>query len=214
MLERRIAAVASSHRGLESMLDGLAAAGELDVAAPSQLPGWTVGHVLAHVARNADSIVRVLDASERGEVVERYLGGSAGRAAGIDAGAGRPVGEQVADVHASDARLEAAFAGHANWDGQSQESSGQLIPVRDLVFQRWREVEVHRADLGLGYGSADWPPEYVRTDLVMMEMRWNARCPMGLTGLPAAARAVPEHVRLAWLLGRTEIPCLPPAAVF
>ena len=27
---------------------------------------------------------------------------------------------------------------------------------------RWREVEVHRADLGLGYDRSDWPAEYVR----------------------------------------------------
>ncbi len=28
-----------------------------DLRAPSLLPGWTRGHVLAHVARNADSYV-------------------------------------------------------------------------------------------------------------------------------------------------------------
>ena len=70
---------------------------------------------------------------------------------------------------------------------------------------RWREVEVHRADLGLGFEPADWPAEYVREDLVRMEMRWNARRPMGLTGLPDEALQAPPHVRLAWLLGRTTI---------
>ena len=37
-----------------------------------------------------------------------------------------------------------------------------------------------------------------------MEMRWNARRPMGLTGLPDEALPAPPHVRLAWLLGRTD----------
>ena len=81
------------------------------------------------------------------------------------------------------------------------------------VFLRWREVEVHRADLGLGYGPDDWPAEYVRTELVGLEMRWNARRPMGLTGLPPAALAAPEPHRLAWLLGRAEIDGLDPAGV-
>ena len=38
-----------------------------------------------------------------------------------------------------------------------------------------------------------------------MEMRWNARRPMGMTGLPQAALDAPPHERLAWLLGRTSI---------
>ena len=92
--------------------------------------------------------------------------------------------------------------------------SGQVIPVRDLVFLRWREVEVHRVDLGLGYGPADWPAEYVRTELVAMQMRWGARRPMGLAALPPHALAAPDHVRLAWLLGRAEIPGLAPAGIF
>ena len=45
-----------------------------------------------------------------------------------------------------------------------------------------------------------------------MEMRWNARRPMGLTGLPDAALRAPPHVRLAWLLGRTTIDGLSPPA--
>ena len=61
-------------------------------------PGWTVGHVLTHLARNADSIVAGAAAAERGEVVDRYEGGGAGRDAEIEAGCGRPAAEQVADV--------------------------------------------------------------------------------------------------------------------
>ena len=43
---------------------------------------------------------------------------------------------------------------------------------------------MHRVDLGLGYEPADWPSTYVREELVLQEMRWNARRPMGMTGLP------------------------------
>jgi maleylpyruvate isomerase len=195
------------------MLDGLAARGELDPAAPSRLPGWTVGHVLTHLARNGDSVTRVLEASERGEVVERYPGGGATRDAEIESGHARGAAEQVADVRGSIDRLEAAITVHTRWDGRSIEANGHTMTMADLVLARWREVEVHRMDLGLGYGPDEWPAAYVRTDLVQMEMRWNARRPMGMTGLPPEALAVPDHVRLAWLLGRTDIDALGPANV-
>lgn len=210
-LGRHVEGVTASHRGLEAMLGDLRDG--LDAAAPSRLPDWTIGHVLAHLARNADSISRVLEATERGETVERYAGGPAGRNAEITAGAPRPAGDLIADVHDSNARLEAVLAVHTRWDGISIETSGRRIGVGDLVFLRWREVEVHRADLGLGYGPDDWPAEYVRTELVALEMQWRARRPMGLTALPPEALATPDRVRLAWLLGRAEIAGLAPANV-
>ena len=113
---------------------------------------------------------------------------------------------------ATDARLDAALAAHTRWDG-SAGSDGPGDPVDQLVFLRWREVEVHRHDLGLGYEPEDWPAEYARVELNELTMRWNARRPMGLTGLPAAALAAPEPQRLAWLLGRAEIAGLDPAGV-
>jgi hypothetical protein len=73
---------------------------------------------------------------------------------------------------------------------------------------------VHRADLGLGYEPEDWPAEFVRQDLRRMEMRWNSRRPMGMTGLPQAALDASPHERLAWLLGRTSIGELPPADIY
>jgi maleylpyruvate isomerase len=210
-LDRWRAGVNASHRGLEGMLG--AEGDGLDAAAPSLLPGWTIGHVLTHLARNADSMTWVLDSSERGELVERYPGGVERRNGDIDAGAGRPAAEQVADVRATNARLDAALAAHTRWDGKSDELGGRVIPVSDLVFLRWREVEVHRYDLGLGYRPEDWPAEYARAELNELTMRWNARRPMGLTGLPKEALALPEPQRLAWLLGRVEVPGLAPAGV-
>ena len=37
-------------------------------------------------------------------------------------------------------------------------NSGRRI---DLPRRRWREVELHHVDLGLGYEPADWPPAFV-----------------------------------------------------
>jgi len=211
-LDRDVAGVASSHQALLAMLDAGAESGTLDGSAPSRLPGWTVGHVLTHLARNADSIVRVLSAADRGETVARYAPGQ--RDADIEAGAGRPADELVADVRTTIWALEQAWSMHTRWDGHGREGPDREIPVTELPFLRWREVEVHRTDLGLGYEPADWPAEYVRRDLRLMEMRWNARRPMGMTGLPPEALAAPPHERLAWLLGRASLGDLAPAAVF
>jgi maleylpyruvate isomerase len=211
-LDRDVAGAAAAHQGLLAMLDAIATAGALDGSAPSRLPGWSVGHVLTHLARNADSIGRVLAAAERGETVFRYAPGQ--RDTEIESGATRPADELVADVRATIWRLEQAWSTHTRWDGRSREGPDRELEVSQLVFARWREVEVHRVDLGLGYEPADWPAEYVRKDLRLMEMRWNARRPMGMTGLPPEALAAPPHERLAWLLGRTAIADLEPAGVF
>ena len=211
-LQRHLAGATAAHRGLVAMLDALD--DRLDVSAPSRLPDWTIGHVLTHLARNADSNTRVLRAAERGEVVDRYDGGGPGRDAEIEAGFRRPPADQVADIRSSIERLEQQWSVQSHWDGRSRETSGREIPVSDLPFMRWREVEVHRADLGLGYEAEDWPSAYVREELVGLEMRWNARRPMGLTGLPEPARQQPPHIRLAWLLGRTTIEGLDPAGIF
>ena len=193
-LDRDVAGAAAAHQGLLSMLDDCLDAGTLDGAAPSRLPEWTVGHVLTHLARNADSMVRVLAAAERGATIDRYEGGVERRNAEIEEGAGRPAAELVADVRAT-IWAAGAGVGDAVRAGTAAAARRRVAryPVTDLPFMRWREVEVHRADLGLGYEPADWPAEYVRQDLRWMEMRWNARRPMGMTGLPQEALDAPPH---------------------
>jgi maleylpyruvate isomerase len=198
--------VRSSHIRLSSTLDVL---DDDTVRGPSLLPGWTVGHVLTHLARNAEGLERALLGALRGEVVARYPGGSAQRDADIEQGSGRPVDVLVADVRVTSARLETTWDDMTDeaWDGQCTSDGPERVD--SLPFARWREVEVHHADLGLGYTSDDWPAGYVRRDLAAKTMAWRARMPMGLTELPAAAQALSPASRLAWLLGRREVDGLP-----
>ena len=49
----------------ERFLDAIEGLTDDQVLRPSLLPGWTVGHVLTHVARNADSHVRRAEAASR-----------------------------------------------------------------------------------------------------------------------------------------------------
>ena len=209
--DRDMRGAIAAHRLLESCLAGLI---DDDARRSSLLPGWTLGHVLTHIARNAESHLGMLEAADRGEVAAQYPGGRAQREGDIESGAGRSAEALVADVAAANAELEACWAAMTaeGWMGQGETASG-LVAVADLPFRRWRETTVHHADLGLCHGWGDWPPDYVRLDLQRSTMLWDSRQPMGLTGLPAASLAVPENHRLAWLMGRADIDGLAPAGL-
>jgi maleylpyruvate isomerase len=196
-------------------LQAMAAQGDDDPTVPSLLPGWTRGHVLTHIARNAEAFAHVLAGFDVGESRAAYPDGLDARNAAIEAGAGRPWPELVADVDATAARYEEQLARQQRWEGHAVASSGALTAAIDVPHHRWRETLVHHADLGdAGFTAEDWPPEYVREELRRMAMTWQARRPMGATDLPAEALAAPPHLRLAWLLGRAEIPGLPAAGIF
>jgi maleylpyruvate isomerase len=210
-LGRDLAGCAAAHQRLLARVAQLT---DEHARQPSLLPDWSVGHVIAHLARNADSHVRMFDAAARGEVAWQYP--SAGfRADEIEAGAVLPAGELVADLRTSIERLEHvwATASPATWAGEGLNAQGP-VPIDDLPFRRWREAEVHHADLGLGYTPADWPADYVKLELARLTMTWASRRSMGLTELPASATALPPTTRLAWLLGRVEVDGLAPAGVF
>lgn len=84
----------------------LIAVGKLDnasVTESSRLPGWTRGHVLAHLARNADALVNVFEGRPM------YASAEA-RDADIERDAPRPLDVQLADVRESGARFQAAGA--------------------------------------------------------------------------------------------------------
>ena len=85
-----------------------------------------MGHVLTHIARNADSVVWRLEGAARGELRDQYPGGLEQRAGDIEAGAGRPAAELVDDVRLSADAVERAMADLplAAWDAPSRTSQG------------------------------------------------------------------------------------------
>ena len=215
-LDTVLAGCRAAHRRLCDALERVDA--DVVLGAPTALPGWTVGHLLTHLARNADSFTGLFAAATRGEVGVQYPGGLAQRNGDIEAGSARPAAVVVADVGRSIAELEQA------WDDATPQvwaATGETVlgatPLDETPARRWREVVVHLHDLALGLGLASdpagWPDDFVRIDLRRMTMMWASRRPMGLTELPPAALAAPPSLRLAWLLGRAEIDGLGPAGV-
>lgn len=219
-IERDIRGATTAHANLRAALETLT---DDKARAASMLPGWTVGHVLTHIARNADGFLSMVDAANRGEVGFQYPGGLEQRNGDIERGSSRSAIELVADVTAACARLEAAWASTtpSAWEGTGQSPSG-VMQISALPFRRWRETVVHHADCGLSrssddptpYGWRDWPSDYVRLELEQMTMLWASRKPMGLTTLPSEALAVDDRHRLAWLMGRATIEGLAPAGIY
>jgi maleylpyruvate isomerase len=158
--EDDMARVAEAHERLLRTIETLT---DEDVGRPSLLPRWSVGHVLTHVARNADSHVRRVMAAARGEVVDQYPGGSATREAEIEAGAGRPAGQIIEDVGRTARAVEVAWkeAPETAWLGRTRDANGRERPLFELPPRRWQEIEVHLVDIDAGVTHRDWSDEFV-----------------------------------------------------
>ena len=207
-LNIHVAGCAESHQRLLQSLDSLT---DDQCREPSALPGWTRGHVLSHLARNAESHVHVLQCAARGEVGEQYVGGAKARKEGIESHANDSAESLVNAVRRSIYALEGQWAAtnSEGWQGHGVNSAGASIAMSDIVFLRWREVEVHHADLSLAFTFADWNSTYVRYELDRQVMMWRASKPMGLTPVPKIVLQLSPNERLAWFLGRTEVEGLP-----
>jgi maleylpyruvate isomerase len=167
-----------------SLLDGLGRLGDEDVRAPSLLPGWTRAHVITHISRNADALSNVLHGAQAGELRAMYESQEQ-RDADIAAGADRTLHELLADATASAGRwIQAANELHAaNLDNpMTRVPGGPTQPVRRVGMMRRTEVEVHHADLGIGYTAADWPADFVSA-LMKRRHRELESAGVGLTWL-------------------------------
>jgi maleylpyruvate isomerase len=178
----------------------LVTAGGVDDATarrPSRLPGWTIGHVLTHLARNADGHARRLEGALQGKDLPRYPGGTEQRNREIEEGATRTARDLVRDVEESSQRLEAVWerSVQAGWPN-AEMLGGDHFQTTGSPLRRLREVEMHHVDLGLGYEVTDWPDVYVEWELPSTLVR----VPDRLVGEKDA------HRLLGWLTGRTSTP--------
>jgi maleylpyruvate isomerase len=233
-LEQRLTQVRASTDRLTAALAALAPP-DAALRQPSLLPGWSRGHVLSHLARNADAIRRAAEGAGRGEPTEMYPGGEEERAAEIDTGAARGAAAILADVTVAAERLDAAWSTlpAAAWDSETLTRTGPRATWR-LVAARWREVEIHWVDLAIGYGPADWPAAFVAPLLLSLadSDRLAPRLPAGVAvqveatdsgqqwsagaGEPLRVRG-PSWALTSWLVGRPMavadvLPDLPPLA--
>ncbi len=148
-------------RASTAFLATVATLDDAAVAAPSRLPGWTRGHVLTHVARNADGAVNLLTWARTGVETPQYASWEQ-RVQDIEAGSARPLAEQLADLRSAVDRFAAAIdeMPPAAWSVTVRWTTGATAPAARVPWSRLREVELHHVDLDAGYTPQDWPEPF------------------------------------------------------
>jgi maleylpyruvate isomerase len=160
-------ALAEIETASERVVAAVAKLSEADLHAPSRLPGWSRGHVVAHIARNADSCWNLLEWARTGAEVPQYVSDRM-RDAGIEANSGRPATELRAELRIAIDRLalQARTLPEAAWPALLKTRAGLAIPAWYVNHRRLRELEAHHIDLAVGYAYTDWPMWYVRQELI------------------------------------------------
>ena len=224
--------------GTRRLLETAARITDQQAREPSLLPGWSRGHVLTHIARNADGLRNLLIWARTGVVTPQYAD-IGERERGIAAGAGRSAADLLVDL----AESATAFAAETDrlrpgdWTAEVRGVRGAAHPAWFTLSRRLTEVEIHHLDLDAGYGPDDWPLQFAVASIQRIATGFAddeappARLVSPDAGLalqigPAAASPGVEVIgsarsMLAWLTGRSSgsglattpagpLPALPP----
>ncbi|MFD4373137.1 maleylpyruvate isomerase family mycothiol-dependent enzyme [Streptomyces sp. NPDC058486] len=170
--------LASLHEATERLLTDAASWDNASVAEPSRLPGWTRGHVLAHLARNAEALVNVFEGRPM------YASAEA-RDADIERDASRPLDVQLADVRETAERFRALTAAPGDWSRTVELRNGVTDSASRVPFRRWVEVDLHHVDLGCGYELEDLPEEFVEREIDFLAERFAGHPDVPSTALRA-----------------------------
>ncbi|MET7983354.1 MULTISPECIES: maleylpyruvate isomerase family mycothiol-dependent enzyme [unclassified Streptomyces] len=205
--------LASVRDATERLLTAAAGLDNAAVTEPSRLPGWSRGHVLAHLSRNADALVNVLEGRPM------YASAST-RDSDIERDAPRALEAQLADLRESAARFADTGAAPADWSRTVALRNGVTDSAARVPFRRWVEVDLHHVDLGIGYELEDVPEEFVAREIDFLAERFAGHKDVPSTTLDAGDGRVrttgggagggPVEVQgppadlLGWLCGRRD----------
>ena len=200
----------------QRLLDAVDGLTDALVAEPSRLPGWTRGHVLAHLVGLGQAAARQLENAVAGaERVDFYDGGRTARDLAIESGAGAGAAEHAVELRRTVARIEATLA-RLTPAMLDQPTGYRDRPVSAVVLLWWREAEIHLTDLDLGVASSSWTgtlrqhlfdyladrvPAGTRLDLVAVDL--DERHTLG-EGEVVTVRGTATDLA-AWLAGREPL---------
>ncbi len=194
-------------------------------AHPSALPGWTRGHVVAHLLGNAEGLLNLITWARSGVRTPMYPSPDA-RSAAIEERAAWPLSrlrealaEKSAEFGAACADLVEPLAAH-----DLEMGFGASVEAWEIPMIRVREIEIHRVDLADGYSADDWSAGFTLRTLAQVQRTFIARGDMPVASLRAAntgrvwsfeePESHPtkpdllgnEADLLAWLIGRPHGP--------
>lgn len=219
---------ARAGQAADRVIASAAALSDRQVREPSRLPGWSRGHVLTHIARNADGLRNLLIWARTGVETPQYPSSQA-RDEAISAGSGRPASQLAADLRASSAAFlaEAGRLSDSAWQATVTGLRGPAHPAWVTLWRRLSELELHHVDLDAGYRPENWPGPFVvdclevvtdvfadaeRAPAALLTDTGTGHCyEIGLAGAdgrrsadPQVAVAGPGSALLAWLTGRGD----------
>jgi maleylpyruvate isomerase len=203
LLNRCVEGCALSH---QLLLETVSTLSDAQCREKSLLDGWTRGHLITHLARNAERHIHLFESAGRGEIGDQYPGGMEQRNADIEAGALRPMSELLSDLRTQTWNLEGqwARASAEAWQGHARRPGGAVIPMMDLVFLRWREVAIHLVDLDVSIDHTSWGDVYVDLELAYQQKMLTKR---GIA-LPRQIDGYVPALALAWMIGRVSLETL------
>ncbi|MEU6593622.1 maleylpyruvate isomerase N-terminal domain-containing protein [Streptomyces sp. NPDC046881] len=119
--------------------------------------------MLAHVRHSVDACLWLLRLARTGRAPGPRPDAAA-PAAAVERDAVLPAGRLAGLLRESLDRFtgEADGTPAAAWDRLVPAPAGRRHPAWYLLLRCLRELETHHLDLGVGYGSEDWPERYVR----------------------------------------------------
>ena len=146
-------------QGTERFLDAVASMVDGDFEGASRLPGWSSAHVVGHVARNAEALMRLASWARTGVESPMYESREQ-RKAEIEstAAAGsdvlrRLLVDTAADLDGALEELESA-----SWMSTVRSALGRTIPAAEIPWMRIREVWLHAVDIGGDVDFSEFPP--------------------------------------------------------
>lgn len=203
----------SVREATDRLLTAVAKLDNASLAEESHLPGWTRGHVLAHLARNADALVEVFEGRPMYE-------SATSRDSDIERDSGRPLLEQLEDVRNSADRWQAVAERPQDWTRTVELRNGVTDTAARVPFRRLIEVELHHVDLNIGYELSDLSEEFTGREIEFLADRWSGRPDVppvtlktyhsdrvwytgGSEGTPVTLVGTPDEL-LGWLAGRGD----------
>jgi maleylpyruvate isomerase len=155
-------------------------------AQPSALPGWSRGHVVAHLLGNAEGLLNLISWARSGTRTPMYPSRDA-RSAAIDERSQWPLSrlrdalaETAEEFGAACADLVEPLAAH-----DLEMGFGASVEAWEIPMMRVREIEIHRVDLADGYTADDWSGRFTLRTMAQVHRTFTARGDMPVASLRA-----------------------------
>jgi maleylpyruvate isomerase len=146
-------------QGTERFLDAVEVLADDDFEEASCLPDWSCAHVVGHVARNAEALMRLASWARTGVESAMYESREQRKAeiestavVGSDA-LRRLLCNTAAELDRALDELDSV-----SWMSTVRSALGRTIPAAEIPWMRIREVWLHAIDIGANVNFSEFPP--------------------------------------------------------